>query len=221
MHLPPQETNINENYKESTLLIISDSIMNQLDQKRLTRHGVNVNVRAFSGSTIEDMYFYLIPLFKRKPRYILLHIRTNDAPFKNSNQTTNEILLLNKFTKDSHPEITNKILNQHAYELCQLNVRVLDNKILNQHAYELCQLNVHVLDIKILNQHAYELCQLNVRVLDNKILNQHVYELCQLNVHVLDNSNIHEEHRGKNGLHLNRRGTGRLALNIMSLISQL
>ena len=55
----------------------------------------------------------------------------------------------------------------------------------------------------------------------NKILNQHAYELCQLNVHVLDNSNIHEEHPGKNGLHLNRRGTGRLALNIVALISQL
>ena len=106
--------------------------MNQLDQKRLTRHGVNVNVRAFSGSTIENMYSCLIPLLKRKPRYILLHIGTNDAPFKNSNQITNEILLFKKFINHSHPEIAvifslpimrtdnrtaNKILNQHAHEL--------------------------------------------------------------------------------------------------------
>ena len=176
IHLPPQDTNINRNYKENTLLIVSDSIMNQLDQKRLTRHGVNVNVWVFSGSMIEDMYSYLIPLLKRKPRYILLHIGTNDAPFKSSNQITNEILLLKKFINDSHQEIA---------VIFSLPIMRTDNGTAN------------------------------------KILNQHAYELCQLNVHVLDNSNIHKEHLGKNGLHLNRRGTGRLALNIMSLISRL
>ena len=40
----------------------------------------------------------------------------------------------------------------------------------------------------------------------------------QLNIPVVDNSNIDTQHLGKKGLHLNNRGTGRLALNLISYI---
>ena len=46
-------------------------------------------------------------------------------------------------------------------------------------------------------------------------------KLDNLNIYVLDNSNINENHLGRKRLHLNGRGTGRLAMNIMSLIKQL
>ena len=55
----------------------------------------------------------------------------------------------------------------------------------------------------------------------NNILKIYICKLNLLNIHILDNSNIQEEHLGKKGLHLNKRGTGKLALNIMSLIRQL
>jgi len=37
----------------------------------------------------------------------------------------------------------------------------------------------------------------------------------------MDNSNIHCEHLGKKGLHLNGKGTGRLAMNTINLIRKL
>ena len=46
-------------------------------------------------------------------------------------------------------------------------------------------------------------------------LNDH---LMSSNLHVIDNDNILEFHIGKKGLHLNAKGTGRLALNIISCI---
>ena len=36
----------------------------------------------------------------------------------------------------------------------------------------------------------------------------------------MDNTNIHDKHLGKKTLHLNGRGTGKLPLNIMSLMRQ-
>ena len=43
----------------------------------------------------------------------------------------------------------------------------------------------------------------------------------RLNLKHMNNSNITDVHLGKKGLHLNGRGTGRLALNIISLIKEL
>ena len=60
---------------------------------------------------------------------------------------------------------------------------------------------------------------------DNGRANNTIYEFCskmsQLNIHLLHHENITENHLGRKGLHLSKRGIGRLALNIMSLIRQL
>ena len=41
-----------------------------------------------------------------------------------------------------------------------------------------------------------------------------------LNINVVDNSNIDVEQLGKKGLHLNKWGTSRLAMNYLSLVRQ-
>ena len=46
-------------------------------------------------------------------------------------------------------------------------------------------------------------------------LNQH---LSELNIDIIDNKNIGDKHLGKKGLHLNRKGTGRLAINFINVI---
>ena len=48
------ELDANHKWPKKTLLCISDSIMNQLDERRLSRFH-NVKVRAFSESNINDM----------------------------------------------------------------------------------------------------------------------------------------------------------------------
>ena len=42
-----------------------------------------------------------------------------------------------------------------------------------------------------------------------------------LDAKISDNSNITNDHLGIKGLHLNGRGTGRLAMNIISFMTQL
>ena len=82
----------NHTWPINTLLIASDSIMNSIDEKRLNRSDVNVKVRSFSGSTIADMYDYIKPLLRKQPTHLLLHVGSNDAPFKTSN------LILDEYT---------------------------------------------------------------------------------------------------------------------------
>ena len=74
--------------------IVSDSIMNNIEEKRLSKR-INVKVRAFSGSTISDMYSYIAPLLKKHPDNFLLHVRTNDVMRNiNSDLTVDDLLQL-------------------------------------------------------------------------------------------------------------------------------
>ena len=43
-------------------------------------------------------------------------------------------------------------------------------------------------------------------------------KLRELNIPCIENDNINRDHIGKRGLHLNGRGTGRLAMNFISFI---
>ena len=125
-----------------------------------------MKVRAFSGSKINNMSSYIDPLLKKEPDYILLHVFTNDAPYKSLEFT--EVLRLKSCIKNALPGV--------IVILSQPTMRIDNAKV------------------------APSICD----KLDN------------LNIYVLDNSNINENYLGRKGLHLNGRGTGRLAMNIMS-----
>ena len=106
----------------------------------------------------------------------MLHVRTNETPYKSSEEVLVELLQL----KD-HIE---SILPGTTVILSQPTIRADNSKA-------------------------------------NYTIKQLITKLNNLNIKVMDNTNIHDEHLGKKGLHLNGRGTGKLALNIMSLIRHL
>ena len=54
-------------------------MFNKLDEKRLSKNDFKTKVCAFNGSTIAEMYFYLEPLLKKEPEYLILHVGTNDC----------------------------------------------------------------------------------------------------------------------------------------------
>ena len=54
-----------------------------------------VKIRAFSGSTISDMYSYIAPLLKKHPDNVLLHVGINDVMKNiNSDQIIDDLLQL-------------------------------------------------------------------------------------------------------------------------------
>ena len=66
-----------------SVTILGDSMLKQLDVNRV-RRSINsnkrVNIRTFSGATIEDMKHYVEPTLKRNPKAIIIHAGKNNIP---------------------------------------------------------------------------------------------------------------------------------------------
>ena len=51
---------------------VRDSILNNLDESKLTKKNIVVKVRAFPGSNIGDVYSYIVPLLHKQPIIIII-----------------------------------------------------------------------------------------------------------------------------------------------------
>ena len=92
----------NEHWKNGTTFIMGDSTVSGLMEKKMSRNR-KVKIRFFPGAKIKDMFHYAIPLLEKKPDYVILHVGTNDAPYKAGSDISNEILELMRFTKEQRP----------------------------------------------------------------------------------------------------------------------
>ena len=130
--------------------------------------------------SIKFMAFYnlniLKPLLKKKPCNIILHIGSNDAQTKTSEEITVELENLKRYIEETLPTV-------RLFLSCPV-VRC-DNAQANA---TLRQLDKHLKTIS-----------------PNIIINDNVDKSCL----------------GKKGLHLNAKGSGRLAINYISLMRSL
>ena len=89
--------------KKKILYIASSSMLNQMDEKRLSRDNINVKVQCHGGCTIRCMYTHLPQMFKLKPDFILLHIGSNDCTSKTSDEVIKELKYLTDYIKKALP----------------------------------------------------------------------------------------------------------------------
>ena len=159
-------------WPKGTTLITGDSILTGIQESRLKK----AKVRVFLGATVNDLYDYLTPLLKKQPSNIILHIGSNDAPFKSSETILGEI-------SDLRANILSILPSVKIY-LSSPTLRV-DNKNANE----------------------------VLRDLKRKLINYFK--------DVIVNDNVDSSCLGKKGLHLNPKGSGRLAINFISLMRRL
>ena len=69
-------------------------MLNGIDEKRLSKKHGNVNVFHFSRARIEDINQYIIPIVKKQPDYLILHVGTNDATTNTSKKIIDNLLIL-------------------------------------------------------------------------------------------------------------------------------
>ena len=69
------ETNKEFHWPSGTCAIVSDSMVNGIDGKKLQKHG-NVKVFYFSTARINDMNHHLMPIIAKQPDYLILHVGT-------------------------------------------------------------------------------------------------------------------------------------------------
>ena len=111
-NIPDNNTDAGE-WKPGTSLIIGDSMIAGLREGKLSRNR-KVKVRFFPGAKMKDFYYYLVPLLKKKPGNIILHLGTNDAPYKNEVEIYKELKSIKDFLKKRHPSCKVYIY-QHLY----------------------------------------------------------------------------------------------------------
>uniref|UniRef100_A0A7M5XKD4 Scavenger receptor cysteine-rich type 1 M130 n=1 Tax=Clytia hemisphaerica TaxID=252671 RepID=A0A7M5XKD4_9CNID len=70
--------------KRKDVLICGDSMLNNIEGNGVSTKSVKSIVRSFPGADSTDMIDYLKPLLnKKKPKYLILHVGTNDITVKN------------------------------------------------------------------------------------------------------------------------------------------
>ena len=83
-------------WASGTCAIISDSMVNGIDEKWLSQRHGNVKVFHFSGARIQDINQYIIPIIKKLPDYLILHVQTNCASTSKSRKIIDDYLLMLK-----------------------------------------------------------------------------------------------------------------------------
>ena len=53
-------------------------MINGIDKKRISERNSNVKVRYFNGALVEDMFYNLVPLLRKNPSALILHVGTNN-----------------------------------------------------------------------------------------------------------------------------------------------
>ena len=88
----------------NTVLIAGDSIINGIDEKRISKKNSNVKVRYFNGALVEDMFYNLVPLMRKKPSALILHVGTNNTVSDSSKVILKKINSLISYIKINNPE---------------------------------------------------------------------------------------------------------------------
>ena len=94
--ISPQKVSFSDTEKDKAhgrklLYIASSSMLNQMDEEKLSRGNIDVKVRYHNGCTIKCMYSHLPEMFQQRPDYVLLHIGSNDC-VKKSGKTSDKVL---------------------------------------------------------------------------------------------------------------------------------
>ena len=62
-----------------------------------------IKVRFFPGAKIKDIYHYAIALLEKKPENIILHLGTNDIPYKSDTHILKDLFELKDFILEKSP----------------------------------------------------------------------------------------------------------------------
>ena len=85
------EKNVNNYKKRESICILSGSMLNRLDEKRLSNDHFDVKIRCHGGCTINCLYSHLPWAFKLLPDHIIIHVGTNDCTNKISDEVIKEL----------------------------------------------------------------------------------------------------------------------------------
>ena len=128
-YLKNQDNSQNDPWKKGATLIIGDSILPGLREFKMSKRKA-IKVRTFSGATIGDIKFFVIPHLRKNPDKIVLHVGTNDAPHATPKEMFNAIIDLKSFIQKYAPEskiiISTPVLRVDKADANDINKRYIE-----------------------------------------------------------------------------------------------
>ena len=121
-------------WPSETCAIVGDSVINGIDEKRLSQKFGNVKVFHFSGARIEDLNHYIVPIIKIKPDYLILHVGTNDATANSSRKIVNDLLTIRTNISKQLPNcrtVLSKPTIRHDHGKANLTIRNANKHLKN------------------------------------------------------------------------------------------
>ena len=99
-----------DQWKKGTTLVVKDSMLAGLREAKLSR-SKRIKVRYFPGGKTEDLQYHLIPYLKKKPDNIIIHVGTNDNPYKTEDLIYKELLNVKETINKFHPNCKNIVIS--------------------------------------------------------------------------------------------------------------
>ena len=99
-----------DEWKKGATLVIGDSMLGGLREAKLSRNE-KIKVRFSSGAKTEDLQDHLIRYLKKKPDNIIIHIGTNNIPYKSEDLIYKELLNVKQIIYKHHPDCKNIVVS--------------------------------------------------------------------------------------------------------------
>ena len=129
-----------EQLKKGTTLIVADSMLVGSKEAKLSR-SKRIKVRYFPGGKTEDLQYHLIPYLKKESDDIIIHIGTNDSPYKTEDFTYKELVNVKEAITKFHPNCKNIVISSSIVRTDRKEV----NNILKKYNNILKQEERHVI----------------------------------------------------------------------------
>ena len=71
---------------------------------RLSKKNLNLKVKHFNRALVEDMFYNFVPLMRKKPSALIVHVGTNNTISDSSKVNSKKIKLLISYIKIRNPE---------------------------------------------------------------------------------------------------------------------
>ena len=128
-HMPTKQISTQSHtWPAGTTLIVGDSMLGGIEESRM---GPKRKVRSFPGATIADMFQYIVPLLRKKPSRVVVHVGTNDASFSSAKEIADDLNKLQNhihaYLPECHVIISSPInrLDDHKKAITIRNVNVI------------------------------------------------------------------------------------------------
>ena len=99
-----------EQWKKGTTLIVGDLLLVGLREAKLPR-SKRIKIRYFPNRKAEDLQYHLIPNLKKQPNNIIIHIGTNDSPYKTEDLIYKELVKVNETIIKFHLNCKNIVIS--------------------------------------------------------------------------------------------------------------